>query len=128
MSQHSIFEILQQVAQNIPGCLMTSVVDADSGMSLASVSQDTLSAATADAYHADLYRSIERSMNMLENPKPVEGVVLVGESAVFISAPFLESTYFWHVVTDLDTTVGFTQALMRKYRPQVEESLRQVLA
>lgn len=128
MSQNSIFEVLQQVAANIPGCLFTSIVDADSGMSLASVSPRGEDAAGADAFHSDLYRLIQRSMQMLESPQPIEGVVLVGDSAIFLSIPFPNSTYFWHMATDLDTTVGFTQALMRKYSGAVTQSLGQLLA
>ena len=128
MSQLSIFEVLQQVANNIPGCLMTSVVDADSGMSLASVTpDDAVDAASADAFHSDLYRLVHRSMQTLDSPQAVDGLVLVGEHAIFLSIPFPNSTYFWHMVTDLDTTVGFTQALMRKYSGPVMQSMSAVL-
>ena len=123
----TIFDLLEQVAQNIPGCLMTSVVDAQHGMSLASVSRDSLSAATADAYHSDLYKSLHTSMRMLESTQHVEGIVLVGDDAIFLSFPFEDSSYFWHVVTDLDTTIGFTQALMKKFRPMVTQSLSDIL-
>lgn len=125
MSELSIFQVLQQVADHIPGCLMTSVVDGESGMSLASVSPrvDAGAAAGADAFHSDLYRLVQRSMAMLEAEQDIEGVVLVGEAAIFISAPLPQGALFWHVVTDLDTTVGFSQALMRKYLPQVQRAM-----
>ena len=66
-------------------------------------------------------------MQMLDSPQTIDGLVLVGERAIFISIPFPNSTYFWHMVTDLDTTVGFTQALMRKYTGAVMQSMSAVL-
>lgn len=128
MSQPSIFDVLERVTQQIPGCLMTSVVDLDSGISLATVgASGSMTSAEADAYHSDLYRLIERSMAMLESHQPVEGLVLMGRSATFVSAPLGDSGHFWHVATEVDTTIGFTQALMRKYQADVTQSLGQLL-
>jgi len=125
MSTASIFAVLQQVAQTIPGCRLTSVVDAETGMSIASVSAEDVggAAAGADAYHADMYRFITRAMGSLGSPQGIESVVLVGDYSVFISLPFNER-YFWHVVTTRETTVGYTQAMMRRYSVQVAESVR----
>lgn len=124
----TIFELLHRVASDIPGCLHTSVVDIESGMSLAAVSlgQDSLSAAGADAYQSDLFRLIEQASEGLESNGAPESVVIIGESAVFISSPFPHTTYFWHVVTSIDTTIGFTQAIMRKYQQPLIDSISNV--
>ncbi|MEM1350436.1 MAG: hypothetical protein AAGI01_17885 [Myxococcota bacterium] len=125
MSTASIFAVLQQIAQTIPGCRLTSVVDAETGMAIASVSAEGVgsAAAGADAYHADMYRFVGRAMDALGAPQDVESLVLVGDYSVFISLPFNER-YFWHVVTTRETTVGYTQAMMRRYSVQVAESVR----
>ena len=128
MSQASIFDLLQQISSSIPGCLLTSIVDVDSGMSLAAVHHPSLQATdAADAYHGELYRLIHRSMDMLDAPQFVEQLVLVGEGAIFLSSPIPKTRYFWHVVTGCDTTIGFTQALMRKHRADIEESVSQLV-
>jgi hypothetical protein len=123
--QPSIFELLSAIASEIPGCISTSVVDIESGMSLAAITrQDSLSAAGADAFHCDVYRSLQRAASALEGQQHPEAIVIMSQRAVFISLPFGGTPYFWHVVTPLDTTIGFTQALMRKYYHQVDHSLR----
>ncbi len=129
MSMNSIFEVLRQAAHDIPGCLIASVVDGQSGMSLAAVcAEDTSLADSADAYHADLYRLVYNAMDALDRPMLPDGIVLIAEQAIFISTPFPGSPYFWHVVTRIDTTVGFTQAIMRKYQDRVLASMREVLS
>ena len=107
---------------------MTSIVDVDSGMSLAAVHHsDVDTTDAADAYHGELYRLIHRSMDMLDSPQFVEQLVLVGEGAIFLSTPVPGTRYFWHVVTGVDTTVGFTQALMRKYHHNIEQSVTELM-
>ncbi len=129
MSQGSIFDVLQHLSAHIPGCLMTSVVDVDSGMSLAAVHHpDIAGTDAADAYHGELYRLIHRSMDMLDAPQFVEHLVLVGEGAIFLSSPVPATRYFWHVVTGAETTIGFTQALMRKYQAEVERSVVELMS
>ncbi len=128
MSQPSIFDVLQHISSSIPGCLITSIVDVDSGMSLAAVHHPEIAGTdAADAYHGELYRLIHRSMDMLDSPQFVEHLVLVGEGAIFLSCPVPGTRYFWHVVTGIDTTVGFTQALMRKYQQDVETSVTDLM-
>lgn len=126
--QPSIFDVLQHLSSSVPGCLMMSVVDVDSGMSLAAVHHPEIQGVdAADAYHGELYRLIERSMSMLESSQGVEHLVLVGDGAIYLSSPLPNTRYFWHVVTSADTTVGFTQALMRKYQPEIERSLQELM-
>lgn len=124
----TIFELLHRVAHDIPGCLHTSVVDIESGMSLAAISpgQDNLGAAGADAYQSDLFRQIRQASEGLQSKRLPESVVIIGEMSIFISSPFPQTTYFWHVVTSIDTTIGFTQAIMRKYQQPLIDSISNV--
>jgi predicted regulator of Ras-like GTPase activity (Roadblock/LC7/MglB family) len=128
-SQPTIFELLSVIAAEIPGCIATSIVDIESGMSLASIAgNDPLAAEGADAFHCDVYRSLQRAASSLEGNQHAEAVVIMSQHAVFISLPFGGTPYFWHVVTPLDTTIGFTQALMRKYYHQVDHTVRTLMA
>jgi hypothetical protein len=124
----SLFDLLNQVGDEIPGLKLTSVVEIDSGMPLVSVGPtEPLAAQGADAYHSDLYRVVARAMEALDAPQRPESFVLRGESSVFISIPFPDLGYFWHVVTETDVTIGFTQALMRKHAHSIEEGLGELL-
>lgn len=121
-------DVLEQVADAIPGCLFTSVVDSDSGMSLAMAGgYDELSASSADAYQSELHRAIHRMIDAVMIQEPLETVVLIASGMVFVSIPLQRSAFFWHVVTSVDTTIGFTRAVLRKSQGQVIEAIRPLM-
>ena len=120
----SLFELLERIAEQLPGCLHTSVVDRETGLALAAVSQgDPLDSAGADAYHSDLYRLSTFAAIGLPKSSQAEGIVLTGKRSVFVSLPLGETGFVWLVVTKRETTVGFTQAIMRKRGDEIAESL-----
>lgn len=122
----SLFDLLRKVADELPGCVATSVVGKDDGLPLASVSSEhSEDAAAADAFHSDVYRVVERALDELGRDAPVEGIVLQGDEMIYVSLP-VDDLYFWHVVTKSDTTLGFTQALMRRYRSQIENGIAEL--
>lgn len=124
----SLFEILERIARQLPGCRLVSVVNQESGMPLVSVGGgDPLETAGADAYHSDMYRIVARTLADLDMPPDPRGFVLTGKRATFLSLPLGHSGYFWHIATDRSTTVGFTQAIMRKHSALVEQSLQDLL-
>lgn len=124
----TLFDIIQEVTAQVPGCLHTSVVDGATGLSLASVSDgDPLDAAGADAYHNDLYRLTELALEGLPLSGTAKGIVLTSRESTFISAPVEQTGYLWLVVTKRATAVGFTQAIMRKYVGRIEESLQALI-
>ena len=124
MSDATIFDLIGELSARIPDCVVVSVVDARDGMSLAAVSPTGADATGADAYQAELYRLIERAMEMLDRGRDLESIVLLSGELACLSAPIESEPYFWFVVTERATTVGFTQALMRKYSPRVAASVR----
>src|SRR6056297_1414419 len=111
----TLFDMLQDFSGKVPGCLHTSVVEQETGLALASISEsDPLDAAGADAYHSDLYRLTGLALEGTPLSQNVEGIVLSSEDATFVSVPVEDTGYLWLVVTRRETTVGFTQAIMRK--------------
>ena len=128
MPDATIFDLIGELSARIPDCLVVSVVDARDGMSLATVSAGGDDATGADAYQAELYRMVERAMAMLDRGHDLESLVLLGEETSCLSAPIESEPYFWFIVTERATTVGFTQALMRKYSPRVAQSVRSLSA
>ncbi len=125
----TIFEVLEQVSRTVPNCQYTSIVDMHTGMSVASVmaSADPMSAEGADAYHGNVYHRVARALEALDASQGIESLVLHTESSVFISVPVPDSPYFWHVVTTSATTVGFTQAIMRKHQDTLLRTLSQLM-
>lgn len=121
----SLFELLHQVTREIPECVHTSVIDRDSGMALASVSPLTSSdaAAASDAYQSDILRALEQAQDALEISPGLESMMLTSQAHVFIAQPLSQGQYVWHVVTSINTTVGFTQAIMRKHRASLQQSM-----
>lgn len=123
----TLFEILGDLQRELPGCRLSSVVDRETGVALASVSStEPLDGAAADAFHSDLYRVTGGALGALGFGEASGGFVLTGNEAILVSVPLEGTGYFWHVATDRLTTVGFTQAMMRKHRGRVLESLRQL--
>lgn len=124
----TLYELLTEITTELPGWLHTSVVDRETGMSLASLSQgDPLEAAGADAFHSDLYRMTTALLEGLPLGEQADSMVLSSQRATFVSVPMAEMNYLWLVVTERRMTVGFTQALMRKHQARIEESVRALL-
>jgi predicted regulator of Ras-like GTPase activity (Roadblock/LC7/MglB family) len=123
-----LFDVLRKMADELPGCELASVVSFDTGLSLACVSADQDGAAAADAFHGQLYRTAQRAVDELGAEGPIEDLVIEGDRRIFVSSPIGDSGYFWHVATSAGTTLGFTQALMRKYRDDVEKGVLELVS
>ena len=120
---------LQQLADQLPGCLHTSIIDGATGMALVSISSvDPLDAAGTDAYHNDLYR-LARSL-LEESPVDagVQEVVITSSEGQFVSIPAAETGYLWLVVTRRDTTLGFIQAMMRKHVEGISHQVQSLVS
>lgn len=124
----SLYDMLQHLVGQLPGCLHTSVIDGQTGLALASITAgDPLDGAGVDAYHSDLYRLTQVALEGLPIQDHPEGIVLLSEEANFVSTPLEDSNYHWLVVTKRETNVGFIQALMRKLSADLENSLSGLL-
>ena len=124
-----LFDRLRTVADELPGCRLTSIVSFETGLSLASVADGAEEeAAGADAFHNEMYRQIATALRELESSQAIENLVVQGRKAIFVSTPLGDSGYFWHVATDASTTLGYTQAVMRKWRDEIENSVDAFLA
>lgn len=119
-----LFSVLEDLSAQLPGCKLASIVDLESGMQLASVAPgNAAGAAGADAFQSELYRHLEELVPTLDCDGPLEAVVLESSETTFVSEPVGNTGYFWHVATDGSTTLGFTQAIMRKYRTRIADSV-----
>lgn len=120
----SLFDLLQRFSEQLPGCVHTSIVDRESGMAIAAVSEgDPLDSAGADAFHSDLYRLSQEALSGTV-PNAPTGIVLTSKEVTFVSRPLDDSRFIWLVVTRRSTTVGFTQAIMRKKIDEVQAAIR----
>ena len=124
----SLHNLLEELAGQLPGCLHTSIIDAQTGLSLAASSEtEPMNAAGTDAFHTDLYRLGRQVAGQVSEEGEVEEMVLSSHRAVFVSTPVKGNGFLWLVVTEPDATVGFTQAMMRKHVARVEESLGELV-
>lgn len=124
-----LIKMLQEVRNDLPGCKLASIVDRESGMELAAVSeQKGRSTEGTDAFLSDLYRVMRSAMPAFNLEGEVEAVVLDADETTFVSEPISGTNYFWHVATDHATTLGFVQAIMRKYRDQIREGVSELTA
>ncbi|MGM0556240.1 MAG: hypothetical protein ACQEVA_07660 [Myxococcota bacterium] len=124
-----LFNLLKEVRDDLPGCKLASIVDLESGMELAAVSEyESHLTEGTDAFLSDLYRVMRTAMPSFKLEGDVEAVVLDADETTFVSEPIGETNYFWHVATDHATTLGFVQAIMRKYRDRIAEGVRELTA
>ena len=121
-----LFESLHQFIRELPGCESTSVVSFESGLPLCAVTSDGSEPSGAHAFHADLYRRIYGALSELQKDDSVDGVVIGSDCHQIVSQPIGKTGYFWHVVTHRTTTLGFVQAIMRKYGEGIENAVREV--
>ena len=120
-----LFDILSDVRDELPGCRLTSIVNMQSGMQLASVADiEAHMAEGADAFQSELYRAIQSALPAFNVDGELEALVLDADETTFISEPVPGTEYFWHVATDSSTTLGFTQAIMRKFRDDIAEGVQ----
>ncbi len=123
-----LFETLQRITNDLPGCQSNSVVSLETGLSLACVAPaGPDNAASADAFHCNLYRLVQDALEELGEDGSVDDVVVQGGKRTFVSRPLGDTGYFWHISTSIETTLGFTQAVMRKYEAEVREGIDELL-
>jgi hypothetical protein len=119
-----LFSVLEDLSAQLPGCKMASIVDLESGMQLASVAGELVAqAAGADAFQSEMYGRIEALVGVLGTDGGPQSVVLECDRTTFVSELIGQTGYFWHVATDSGTTLGFTQAIMRKYRSRIADGV-----
>lgn len=123
-----LFHILEELSNQLPGCKMASIVDLQTGMQLASVGgAGGAKAAGADAFQSELYNQLGGLSEALGAVGEPEMLVVESGQTTFVSELIGESGYLWHVATDAETTLGFTQAIMRKYRERVTQGVAQLV-
>ena len=125
----SVFDVLNSLRGELPGFVSSSVVGFENGLQLASVSAcDSDDSAAADAFHSNVYRATARALAEIgTGAEKADGIVILGEHHVFLSVP-LDDMFFWHVVTESETTLGFTQAVVRKHRDAMRHEVRHLFA
>ena len=109
----SLHHLLTKLAERVPGCVATSVVGMDDGLPLLSIGD--IDTAAPDAFHSELFRRTEQALvDLGATVSNVKGSVLEASEHVFIASPIGDTNFFWHVVVERGTTLGFVQAMMRK--------------
>lgn len=125
----SVFDVLNLLRSELPGFVSSSVVGMENGLQLACVSAiDADDSAAADAFHSDVYRTVAGALSeMGTGTERANGIVILSEHHVFLSVP-LDDMFFWHVVTQSETTLGFTQAVVRKHRDAMRHEVRSLFS
>ena len=118
---------LEELKHELPGCIATSIVSVDDGLALASVADDHAGSAGADAFHSNVYHLIRTVLDEVNSEESPESIVIESEHLTFVSSPIANTRYFWHVVTNSKTTLGFTHAVMRKFRADLSRSVTDLL-
>ena len=125
----SLFKFLGAIASDLPGCLSTSIVSVETGLALANVSAiDVEESAGVDAYLALALQESDRLIQSMKLNDSVSSLVVRGQRVTVVSVSLGDAGYMWNVVTESDTTLGFTQAVLRKHTQTARELVRTFLA
>ena len=125
----TLIELLDKVRDELPGCELMSVVSFDSGLSLAASSAAAPNdSAAADAFGSEVYRLARSALGESGLSSDIDDVVIQGRARTLVSTPLGDTGYFWHISTRADTTLGFTQAVMRKYLGEIVEGVNALVA
>lgn len=117
----NLSELLDIVREELPQCELTSVVDLKTGLSLATSGvRDPVSAAMVDAFGGEAYRLVA----LLLPGRATDNIVMRGPTHVFVSTLLDDTGYYWHLSTRAEITLGFSQAVIRKYHARVTEVVR----
>lgn len=124
----SLMKLLDRVRGELPNCDMASVVNAQSGLALAaSMNAAASDGAAADAFTSQLVRDLAEAANDAGVDGTPEDVVLQGASRIMVLQPLDGSGFYWLVSTAATTTLGFTQAVMRKYRDAIAAEVSELI-
>lgn len=93
-------DTLQQIEANVPGFIAASVVDLDSGMTLAAISRRAdFDLAVASAYNSELVKQKLKIMSVLKLDMPLEDILLtLGDQIHLIKV--VSPTTFIYVASD----------------------------
>jgi hypothetical protein len=124
----SLFDFLGAIAADLPGCLSTSIVSLETGLALANVASiHSEDSAGSDAYLALVLQQSADLISSMQIDGPVTSVVVCGDQTTAVSVALGDAGYMWNVVTDSTTTLGFTQAVLRKHTRTAEGLVRSFL-
>lgn len=112
--------ILRELARDIDHLIATSIVDIDSGMPLASITNDpTLDATAAAASYAQVVKANANALRFLDmDPQATEDIVITTHT-FYALIRLLGTGHYHSVLTGKQASLGLTRSIMGKYAGQL---------
>lgn len=113
---------LQLISEELPGFISVSIVHLAQGLPLVSASNLDGNPG-ADAFHASLYGMLHRGLDEMGADQKISSIVIGSQQLNFYSTQLGDTGYFIHLISEKSATLGFVNAVIRKYSPLLIEDI-----
>ena len=114
----NIQNLLEQMAQELPGILAAAVVAVDDGMSIAQVSRHPeIETAAASAYLASIVKSNSKAIGLLADDQVTEDILITTGHYHFIIRHVADQPIFIFLMTTRKEWLARARMLIKKYEP-----------
>ncbi len=117
-----IQQLVQQMAQELPGILAAAVVTVDDGMSIAEVSRrPDIETAAASAYLASIVKSNAKAIRLLADDQVTDDILITTGNYHFIIRHMPDHPIFLFLMTTREEWLAKARMLIKKYEPRFAE-------
>ncbi|MEM7480201.1 MAG: DUF4388 domain-containing protein [Acidobacteriota bacterium] len=120
--------VLDRFRDEVPEFVSTDIVSIDSGLSIGGATLDAdFDSSVASASYAEVVKSNRRALDLLGLGADSTEDILISTAKVFILLRMLGSEYYHVVAITRKGNLGFARAIMKKYEPQLLQSVGQLV-
>lgn len=123
--------LVERMAQELPGVLAAAVVTVEDGLSIAESSRkEGVETAAASAYLASIVKSNAKAINLLADDEVVEDILVTTSQYHFIIRHLPDQPFFIFLMTTKKEWLGKARMLIQKYEKEFvkyEKFLREQL-
>jgi predicted regulator of Ras-like GTPase activity (Roadblock/LC7/MglB family) len=111
-----IQNLIEQMAQELPGILAAAVVTVDDGMSIAAVSRrPEIETAAASAYLASIVKSNSKAIGLLADDQVTDDILITTDQYHFIIRHMADQPIFIFLMTTREEWLAKARMLIKKY-------------
>lgn len=122
--KNNLKNLLEQLAEELPGFVASAVVLIEDGLSVAELSKNAdVEAGAASAYLASVVKSNQKAIKHLAGGQITDDILITTDKNFFLIRHMEGKPFFLFVMTNKDEWLGRTRLVMKKYESLILESL-----
>jgi predicted regulator of Ras-like GTPase activity (Roadblock/LC7/MglB family) len=117
-----IQNLIEQMAQELPGILAAAVVSVDDGLSIAEVKRrPEIDTAAASAYLASIVKSNSKAIRLLADDQVTDDILITTGQYHFIIRHMTDQPIFIFLMTTREEWLAKARMLIKKYETRLAE-------